>query len=64
MVCLAAAAFALFAPPAHAYLDGNTGSMIFQAIAGAALGIGVFFKLFWRRISAAVSRVVGRRRET
>lgn len=41
--------------PAHAYIDPGSGSIIFQAVAGAAMAIGLGVKVFWRRISAFFS---------
>ncbi len=38
-----------------AYLDAGTGSMIIQAVAGAALAGVVFFKSFGRRIFNFIS---------
>ncbi len=32
------------------YIDPGTGSVLLQAILAAALGIGVFIKLFWKKI--------------
>lgn len=42
--------------PAHAYIDPGSGSLIFQAVAGAAMAIGLFLKVFWRRITTFFSR--------
>jgi hypothetical protein len=43
-------------PTANAYIDPGSGSFIFQMIVGAALGISVGVKLFWRRIRSFFSR--------
>lgn len=32
------------------YLDPGTGSVVVQVLLAALLGLGVFFKLFWRKI--------------
>ena len=37
-------------PPAFAYLDPGSGSMILQMVAGVALGAAFAVKVFWRRI--------------
>lgn len=46
----------LWMPTANAYIDPGSGSIIFQAIVGGALAIGVAIKLFWRRIIGLFSR--------
>ncbi len=35
-----------------AYLDAASGSMIVQAVVAGAAGAAVFFKLFWRKLTA------------
>lgn len=42
---------ALTASPAHAYLDGGTGSMLVQLLLGGVAGITVLAKLYWRRLT-------------
>ena len=42
--------------PAHAYLDPGSGSILFQAIVGGAMAVGLGIKLFWRRIVALFTR--------
>ena len=42
--------------PASAYIDPGSGSIIFQAIVGGAMAIGLTVKVFWRRITAFFSR--------
>ena len=42
------------APPAHAYLDPGTGSMIVQAIIGAAVTALVAGRVYWDKIKAFV----------
>jgi len=32
---------------AHAYLDGNSGSIIIQALIGGLVGMGVLVKMYW-----------------
>lgn len=46
----------LWIPSANAYLDPGSGSIIFQVVVGAALGISVAVKVFWRRIVNFFSR--------
>jgi hypothetical protein len=36
--------------PAHAYLDGGTGSMILQTLLAGVGGIVVFLRLRWNRL--------------
>jgi uncharacterized membrane protein len=43
-------------PVANAYLDPGSGSYIFQAIIGVALGAGVAVKVFWHRIAKLFRR--------
>lgn len=48
--------FLLEVRPAHAYLDPGTGSLIFQMLVGAFLAVGMFAKLYWRKMKAFFSR--------
>jgi hypothetical protein len=50
----------VLAPPAHAYLDPGTGSMIVQAIIGAAVTALVAFRFYWDKVKAFV---LGKRSE-
>ncbi len=50
----------LAAPPAHAYLDPGTGSMIVQAIIGTAVTALVAGRFYWDKIKAFV---LGKRSE-
>ena len=43
-------ALACFAPPALAYLDPSTGSMILSAIIGIIASVGLALKTYWYRI--------------
>ena len=58
-VTLLLAAVLLFAPPAHAYLDPGTGSMILSALIGVVAAVALALKMFWYRI---VGRFRGKRR--
>ncbi len=40
------------APPAHAYLDPGTGSMLLQLLLGGVAGVLVVGKLYWHRVKA------------
>ena len=40
----------IFAPPAMAYLDPGTGTMIVQAVLGVVLGISFTAKMWWHRV--------------
>ena len=44
----------LATPPAWAYLDPGTGSMLLQVILGGIAAIGVALKLFWHKIRVAL----------
>jgi hypothetical protein len=46
-------------PPAHAYLDAGTGSMILQVLAGGVAGAVVIGRLYWHRFM----RLIGRRKD-
>jgi hypothetical protein len=46
----------LYLPAANAYVDPGAGSFIFQAMIGGLLAAGVAAKVFWKRLSALVSR--------
>ncbi|HEB88773.1 MAG TPA: hypothetical protein ENI85_04310 [Deltaproteobacteria bacterium] len=56
----AIAALSLFAlaiaPPAQAYLDPGTGSMILQVILGGVAGLVVAGKLYWKRVKEFFGR--------
>jgi len=38
------------------YLDPGTGSIVVQAVLAALLGLGVFIKLFWGKITSLFSK--------
>ena len=42
------------APPAHAYLDPATGSMIISALIGLFAAIALALKMFWYRLVGLV----------
>ena len=44
------AACLLIAPPAHAYLDPGTGSMLLSALIGLAAAVALGVKMFWYRL--------------
>lgn len=46
----------LVVPPASAYLDPGTGSMVIQAVVGGAMAAGLILKTQWRRIKNLFSR--------
>ena len=43
-------------PPAHAYLDPGTGSLVIQVLIAAGVGAAVAVKVFWKRIAAFLRR--------
>ncbi len=49
-----------FPPPAYAYLDPGTGSLIVQLLVAGLLGVALTIKLFWRRIRAGVASLFRR----
>ena len=54
-VLLVVAALLAFEAPAAAYLDPGTGSMLLQALLGGVAAVGVIARLYWRRVTAAIS---------
>ena len=44
------AACLLIAPPAHAYLDPGTGSMLISALIGLFAAVALALKMFWYRL--------------
>ena len=40
----------LWPPPAHAYLDPGSGSMMVQLLLAGLAGVVVVVKMFWRRV--------------
>ncbi|MGH2728004.1 MAG: hypothetical protein ACRDKS_13615 [Actinomycetota bacterium] len=51
----------LVAGTMSSYIDGNSGSYIFQLIVGAFAGGLMAIGVFWRRIRAAVGRLFSRK---
>jgi hypothetical protein len=49
-------AWMLFIPPASAYLDPGSTSVIFGALVAGAMGLGMFFKTFWRKLTGLFRR--------
>jgi len=45
----------LFISDAFAYLDPGSGSMIFQALIGALVGVGIALKIYWDKIKFKIS---------
>ncbi len=44
------------APPAHAYLDPGTGSMLLQLLLGGVAGVLVVGKLYWHHVTSFFGR--------
>ena len=42
---------------AHAYLDPGTGSVIFQALIGVLVGLGITLKIYWSKLRERFSKV-------
>lgn len=53
---LTVGAWLLFTPAAHAYLDPGSTSVIFGALVAGAMGAGMFFKTFWRKLTGLFRR--------
>ena len=43
-------------PPAHAYLDPGSGSMMVQLLLAGFAGLAIAAKVFWRRIKSFFTR--------
>lgn len=54
--------FVLAPSEAFAYIDPGTGSFIFQAVAGALIGVAFFVRSSWDRIRERVRQFFGPRR--
>ena len=50
----------LFISDAFAYLDPGSGSMIFQALIGALVGVGIALKIYWEKIKLKLSLIFSR----
>jgi len=46
--------------PAYGYLDGNSGSIIVQALLGGLAGILAIAKLYWHKFKNLVLRLLGK----
>ena len=42
--------FAINVQSAYAYIDPGTGSIVFQALIGALVGLGITLKIYWYKI--------------
>jgi len=51
----------LFISDAFAYLDPGSGSMIFQALIGALVGVGIALKIYWGRLKFKLSSRLNRK---
>lgn len=49
----------VLASPAHAYLDGGTGSMLVQLLLGGFAGVTVLAKMYWHRLRAVFGGSTG-----
>lgn len=48
-----------FAPPAHAYIDGGTASMLFQMVIAGLVASSLFIKTWWAGLKQFVARLTG-----
>lgn len=46
--------------PAYGYLDGNSGSIIVQALLGGIAGFLAIIKLYWHKLKTFVLRLFGK----
>ena len=56
---LAILAAVWFAPPAHAYIDGGTASMLFQMVIAGLIASSLFIKTWWANLKQFVARLTG-----
>ena len=61
ILLVAAVALAGFAPPAFAYLDPSTGSMIISAVLGVLATAGLAMKTYWYKLKSVFRRGDNRR---
>ena len=47
----------IFISEAYAYLDPGSGSLIFQAIIGALIGLAVAVKIYWEKLKYKLSSI-------
>ena len=52
----------LFAVPADAYIDPNTGGFFFQTVAPFVYGLLGVIVVFWKRITGFVKGLIGRKK--
>jgi len=43
-----------FVSDAYAYLDPNTGTIVFQALIGVLVGVGITLKIYWTKLKFAI----------
>lgn len=56
---LAILAAVWFAPPAHAYIDGGTASMLFQMVIAGLVASSFFIRTWWANIKQFFARLTG-----
>ena len=47
----------LFFSEAYGYIDPSSGTMIFQMIIGALVGVGIAIKLYWEKLKFNLSKL-------
>lgn len=47
---------------AHGYIDAGTGSLILQILLGTLFGSLFMLKVFWRRVTGQVSRILPKKK--
>lgn len=48
-------------PPAHAYLDPGTGSVLLQLLFGGVTGVVIVVRLYWQRIRGFLPSFLGKK---
>jgi len=48
--------FGIYIQSAYAYIDPGTGSIVFQALIGALVGLGITIKIYWYKIKERLMR--------
>lgn len=59
IAALAILAAVWFAPPAHAYIDGGTASMLFQMVIAGLVASSLFIKTWWANLKQFFARLTG-----
>ena len=51
----------VFISDAYAYIDPGSGSLIFQAIIGALIGVGIAVRIYWEKVKYKLTSIFQRK---